>query len=85
VLADINRAEPLLRQLIEAWSACHGSLRQRLAANVDELRECAASCLAMVSSMEREYAQHRDTVTGQIDDGVTRNRAVRAYAHAMRQ
>ena len=85
VLTDIKQAEPLLRQLVDAWSACHGTLRQRLSADVDELRQCAASCLAIVSSVEQDYTQRRDDVTGRIDDGVTRNRAVRAYAHAMRQ
>lgn len=85
VLADINQAEPMLRPLIEAWSHSDSTTRRRLSTDIAELQQCAASCLALVSSAEQDYAQRRNHISGQLDEGATRNRAVRAYAHAMRQ
>ena len=85
VLNDINQAEPMLQELVDVWSACHATLRQRLSSEVEQLRQSAAACLALVSAAEQEYTQRRNNVTGQLDESANRNRAVRTYSHAMRQ
>ncbi len=85
ILGEINGADAMLRQLVDAWSRSPSAMRRNLAVDVEELRQSAASCLALVSTAEREFGQRRERVVGQMDEGVTRNRAVRAYSHAMRQ
>jgi hypothetical protein len=85
ILTEVHGADDALRQLVEAWSRTQTPLRRALSNDVESLRQSAASCLALVSTAEREYGRQREQVVTQLDEGVTRNRAVRAYSHAMRQ
>ena len=84
-LNELNAAESMLKQIVAAWTGSALAIKRALAADIEQLKQSAASCVELVTAAEREYSVRRDGVSRQIDESATRTRAVRAYSHAMRR